>query len=255
MPLATLKYPDLLNLSSTPITHTWSESESMIALGKENSAMINSLSALSFRGLLGLRAALGEWMQQRFSLLYDDEEHANLNEAIWAASIDFRYLNRDAMVFPEDNVSPIHGPLQLSKFGTLRLCNAYYKADFGAVRYVANAANLVKFVLNDSKQFKSWFKLTVTRLAAQSSPAVVTSGAFDIAKKKEEPRGVSPDIFGIPIPREACDPNFELADIDRNSLIDEMLRNINSKKNPFLFPKEKLLSEGFIGNPYRYPAD
>lgn len=255
MPLSKPKYLEYLTVASMPIAHKWSELDSSIAIGNESSVMNKNLGSLSFRALLGLVAALGEWMQQRFVSHYDDEEHTFLNEAIWAASIDFRYLNREAMIFSENNDSPIFGPLQHSKFDILLLCDAYSEADFGMVRYLGSAANVVKYVLNADKNYQKWFKSVVTRLPAESSPAARVSGGFDEEKVAAAPLGVSHEVFGTPIPREVYDPNFDLTNVDKNLLINKMLVDIHNPRNPFLHSSEKLLSAGFIGKPYRYPAN
>lgn len=249
--------PYLLSLTSAapPVAHAWSQSAAMTALGSETPALLNKLAELSFRSVLGLRAALGEWIVQRFAGLHDDSEHVQVNEAMWAASVDIRYLRRDAMTFAADSVSPIHGPLQLSKTNAREIADLYFKAAFGAVRYTIGSVHLVRYVLTDSKPFDAWFKAVVTRLPDLSKPSARTAGGFDVARKKTEPRGVPNDIFGSPIPREAFDPKFDPASGDMASLIDAMLARISSQPNPFLYTPDELAAMGFKGRAYRYPAD
>ena len=252
MPLDLPEYLASLNSSPLAISHTWEKGDSITALGTDNSARIKKLSALSFRALLGLRAALGEWMHYRFASLQDDQEFTLLNEAIWAASIDFRYLNMEALVFSRNDTNPVNGPMQLSKLGIVRLCNAYYEVSFGVVRYASNAASLVNYVLPDNKQFQKWFKAVVVRLSNESTPPASISSNFSFEQKEMLPRGTLNEVFGAPIPREVFNPSFDVEGKNRRILIDDMLVKIDRNDNKFLNSKEKLLSQGFIGIPYRY---
>lgn len=238
-----------------PIAHIWSQEAAMAALGSETPALLNKLAELSFRAVLGLQAALGEWMVQRFVALHNDYEHVQLNEALWAASVDIRYLRLDAMTFPRDPLSSIHGPLQLSKSGARDIADSCFKAAFGGVRYTIGSVHLLRYVLPDRKPFEAWFKEVVTRLPDLSKPSARIAGGFDVARKKTEPRGVPTDIFGTPVPREAFDPKFDIAGADMAGLIDAMLVRIASEPNPFLRTPAELASVGFKGAAYRYPAE
>lgn len=255
MTLDTPNHLRQLAAAALPVTHAWSQGDAMTALGSETPAMLNKLADMSFRAALGLRAALGEWMVQRFIGLHYDGEHVQVNEALWAASIDFRYLKIEAMNFPRDYGNVVTGPLQLSKIKSRDIADLYHKAAFGAIRYLIGSANLVRFVLSDGKAFQAWLKQVVAALPGLSQPSARQAGGFDVARKKTEPRGVPYDIFGMPVPREAYEPGFDPASANSVSLIDAMLVRISSEANPFLRGPAELVALGFDGNPYRYPAD
>jgi hypothetical protein len=252
MPLDPLAHLIALAASQVPVSHTWSAGESMTALGRETPALIKNVGELSFRTVLGLQAALGEWMTQRFRHLYNDQEHDQLNEAVWAASIDFRYLRMDTMKFA-DQPDPVRGPLGLSKGLSRDICKMYQRAQFGAVRYVISSANLVRYVLPDTKTFQVWFRTVVQRLPSLSAPSARVAGAFDIKVRRQPPMGVSEAVFGTPVPREAFDPSFDLSASSPTALIDAMLVRIAGRSNPFLWTTAELNAAGVPGTPYRYP--
>src|SRR5438105_2877621 len=254
MPLASPAHLQTLRSLAFPVSHSWEENDDMAALGRETPSLLDKLGALSFREVLALEAALGEWMYERFVHLYDDVERKQLNEALWAASVDYRYLRAEVMHFSREAVDadPIRGPLQLSKRGSRSIADFYHRAVFGAVRYVIGSVHLVKYVLPESKAFQTWFKAVVTRLPALSQPSAEEAAAFDVKRKKTEPRGVPDDIFGTPVPREAFDPAFDLASADSTALIDALLVSIASQPNPFLHSADELTDLGFEGTPYRF---
>jgi hypothetical protein len=247
------KYLATLVSSPQPVKHTWDAGDDMAALGNETPAMLKNLGALSFRAVLGLEAALGEWMVARFAHLSKDPTTDLVNDAVWAASIDYRYLKRDALDFP-DASGPIEGPLRDFNAGSRDICEAYPDAEFGAVRYLIGSANLVKYVLPNSKGFQAWFKMVVQHLPSLSKPAAREAGALDIKIIKQPPTGVSEAIFGTAAPREAYDPSFDVAAADSAGLINAMLARITSRPNPYLYSPADLKAAGFPGTPYRYPA-
>jgi len=122
------------------------------------------------------------------------------------------------------------------------------------VRRAIGSANLVKYLLPDSKGFQTWFKRVVQRLPALSTPSARNAGFLEIQVVAEPPAGVSTAIFGAPVPREAYDPDFDLAAADPAALIDAMLVRIAAQANPFLFSAAEVTAAGFPGRPYRYPS-
>ena len=241
-------------LSGLPVSHTWSQTDAMIAVGSDNAARENSLSALSPRSLLGLSATLAEWLQLRFATLTADDEFVHLIEATWAASIDFQYLRRDALDFAPNYKNPVRGPRQEGKRLLAALCSAFRSVDYGMVRYVGNLASLTHYVLPDGKPFQAWMKAAIAGLAGASAPSIEHSGNLPVSQIKVEPRGSVDAIWGEPVPREAFDPAFNLGGADRDALIDALLVTIAATPNPFLRIPAELAAAGFTGKPYRYPA-
>jgi hypothetical protein len=242
---------EALAASRVPAAHTWSQSVAMVALGKETPALLDNVGKLSMRAVVGLQAALGEWVAQRFAHLSADTGLAQVNEALWAASIDCRYLNLNAMDFPEAS-GPIDGPMREVKLSSAGIADYYRDVDFGVVRWTITTANLVKFVLPDSKAFKTWFKAVVPRVASLSSPSAREASALSPAEKKTPPKGIPTAIFGSPVPREAFDPTFDLSAADSGALIDAMLVQIATTPNPYLYSAAELTKAGFPGTPFRY---
>lgn len=239
-------------IAGLPVTHRWGPGEAMSAFGNTNRTVEGHLAQLSFRALLGLAAALGEWMHRRFEHLHDDQEMRLAIEAMWAASIDIRYLVVDAMRFPPDTASPIHGPLQALKWEFVNAADIYGELDFGLVRYLRGDANLVNFTLPDNKAFQAWFKAVLPRVAALSAPSARDAANGDPEDAADGQAGTDPLLWGTPLPREAFDPAFPWAGADPVALIDTLLATVSATPNPFLRTPAELVAAGFGGTPYRY---
>ncbi len=249
----TLSHLTALLASPPPIKHTWNVGDDMAAMGNESPVLLKQVGSSSFRALLGLQAALNEWVAARFHDQSQDGDLALLTDATWAASIDYRYVNLDAMEFP-DATGLIQGPIRECKVQTRDVLQQFRVAEFGAVGYVIASANLVRYVLPTTKPFQDWFKAVVTRLQPLSLPSARQSGALDIADVKRALIDVSPDVFGTPLPREAYDLSVDLSTVNAAALIDAMLQRIAATPNPYLRSPAELQQAGFVGTPYRYPA-
>jgi hypothetical protein len=251
----TLPVPDFITrakITGLPVQHQWSQEDAMVALGSENPTVERKLAASSARVLLSLSAGLAEWLQVRFAQLQADPELEQLIEAVWAASIDFRYLKADAREFPSDDTDPVRGPMQECK-RVLRWITeeAYLDADMGVVSYTQNLGSLVNYVLPDTKAFQKWLKGAMASLPALSAPSILVIGKVDGAFKSQ-PRGVVESVWGTPVPREALDPSFDPKAADSAKLIDELLQKIDKPGNPFLRSPAELTAMGMVGTPYRY---
>ena len=139
--------------SPPPIKHSWNVGDDMTAMGNETPALLKSVGSLSFRALIGLQAALNEWVAARFREQTRDMDFDQVIDATWAASIDHRYLKLDAMEFP-DASGVVEGPIRESKVQSRDVLQQIPLAEFGAVRYVIASANLVKYVLPAAKPFQ-----------------------------------------------------------------------------------------------------
>lgn len=176
----TLSHLTGLLASPPPIKHSWNVGDDMTAMGNETPALLKSVGSLSFRALIGLQAALNEWVAARFRDQTRDMDFDQVIDATWAASIDHRYLKLDAMEFP-DASGLVEGPIRESKVQSRDVLQQIPLAEFGAVRYVIASANLVKYELPAAKPF-------------QDSRVTTPSGA-----KRELPVDeVGRDAMGVP---------------------------------------------------------
>jgi hypothetical protein len=250
----TLPVPDFITrakITGQPVQYQWSQGDAMVAMGSENPTVERKLAASSARVLLALSAGLAEWLQARFAPLYADPELEHLIEAVWAASIDFRYLKGDAGKFPRDDTDPVRGPMQQCKRVLRWITEAYLDADMGVVCYTQNLGSLVNYVLPDTKAFQKWLKGAMASLPPLSAPSILVIGKVDGAFKSQ-PRGVVESVWGTPVPREALDPSFAPNSSDSAKLIDDLLQNLYSPGNPFLRSPGEVAALGMSGTPYRY---
>ncbi len=254
MPLLLPSYLHSRPSAGVAVAHAWGTGIAMRAFGSDNPVIQDKLGKLSFRALLGLSAAMGEWVRERFLDFRDDAALVQLIDATWAASVDFRYLDRDALAFPKDDHDPVVGPLHKTKRLLDNIIEIYSEVGFGIVRYVGAFVNFIVFLSPDPKPFKAWFKATVTRLATLSAPPAEESGGYDVEVTESEPIGVVEAVWGNPLPREFFDPAFDPAGADSATLLDALLVQVSATPNPFLLSPDVLRAQGFPGTPYRYPT-
>jgi hypothetical protein len=62
MTLLTFDFITRAAVASQPVQHTWSQSQAMVAMGRDKPAVERKLAAISMRGLLSLSATLAEWI-------------------------------------------------------------------------------------------------------------------------------------------------------------------------------------------------
>jgi hypothetical protein len=221
----------------------------MVALGNENRVLEEQLASLSFRALLALGAACAEWTYRRFVGVRRDPELAELIEAVWVASWDFRHLRADRLSFPRMPEDTATNAQQVTKGHLAKMCNAYALIDFGIVGYARSSAALVSYMTAQPKPFQTWFKTVVKRMQDLSEPCAAETcgtGLFD-----DDPRGgyVNPAVWGTPVARQWFATNWQgaQADFDRDMAL--LLANVDPASNRFLHTEAELKARG-VAHPY-----
>ena len=62
------------------------------------------------------------------------------------------------------------------------------------------------------------------------------------------------DPRGAVVPREALDPDIDFHPEQIEDLINNFLKKLKPKTNPFLNPPQEMLEQGFDGTPYHFDA-
>jgi len=91
---------------------------------------------------------------------------------------------------------------------------------------------LAKHVMPNSKPFQDWYKTILTRLV------------------KQHPKTLA-DQDGSPVPRQACDPDFEYRAEDAPKLLSKFLKGLDPQKNKLLATPAEMKKAGFAGTPYK----
>jgi hypothetical protein len=188
---------------------------------------------MSLRASLSLGIGIGEWLLWRLNGLSPYRQSLQYVEALWARTVDYRYLKTDRLDRPEDNGDPAVGPLLGLEHGLyiMMMDSTLDHPDRG--QSVAQLVPLVRYTLTDASPFDKWLQVTLRRFS--------DNFAFD-----PQNRG------GSFVPRAFLDPEIPIDTTQISHLLDEQLRSIDYRGNPFLATPEEMLAAGFKGTPYRY---
>lgn len=236
MALSIPRYIQETGIVEAPIQYKWPDSP-FDAYGEENPRFENKLVKISDRGVVAFSAGIAEWIAWRLIKHTNDPMLFNYIEAVWAAIVDWTYM--DPKNNPEDKLEwdDFDGPILEP------LCAATMK--MGEIIFLVSdeqpitddgvsMANLLEFVLPNTKSFREWRNWAIEQL------------------RRLTPRISEDDSLGVPVPREALDPQFDFKPDMTAKLIDSYLKTLDYKKNPYLQSPEKMKKTGFKGTAYRY---
>lgn len=190
--------------------------------------------------ICGLTIATIEWVVFRLAPLQRDHTPQDATEAAWCANIDRHYC--EGLEFSRREwTGPIRSPL-LSCFNIMHEA-IFESKESGAkpLHCPALAAQLVEHLCKESyPAFLGWRQQVMERVAAfYNAPDPL----FDLYGEVESRMVVPPQLFDLDVP-------FEMGDARR--LVDEFLRSVDYRSNPFLLPPVRMIEDGFRGEPYRY---
>ena len=145
---------------------------------------------MSYRAALALAAANAEWIAWRYEGRADNTTLLQFIEAVWAGVVDPAYVNlwttfsKPGANHPASSALTRAGRLLYSVFWGARHLSS------GCTREASYVAVLARHVLADKEVFERWLLAVISRIA----PLYPGIGV--------------PDRLGVPVPREAFDPDF-----------------------------------------------
>ncbi len=231
MTLSVPVFIEQANINGAETSYPWNK-QVFESLQKYRSGNLKSvLSQMSGHANLAFAAGVTEWVCRRLENATNAPRTLDYTEAVWAAMIDRRYLQKH---IEEVDYTWNDPAKDVVMFASVRLVLAYYDCkNFDSDR-VADTAQLVaaaRHVLADKKPFDSWSKLALKRLVS----------VFP-----------SSEGVGSAVPREALEVN---RDFDRNNTtlyLNAFLERLSPSANEFLVDAAALESaEEFPGVPYR----
>ena len=154
-------------------------------------------------------------------------------EAMWAATINSKYVRTYRASPPDDDGDPVTGPLagiQYELDAAISKCRTNHPERANAVARVGTVA---RYTLHETGHFDTWLSNVLLRFG--------TSFPYDAQA-----------LPGEFVPRKFLDPDVHIDTASVPRLLDEQLRDIDYKDNPFLKSPAELLAEGFEGEPYRF---
>lgn len=226
-------YIQRANPAAAPIAYGWDDADPEFAYLAADERMEHRVAKTSFRGVMALAAGFAEWVAWRHADACHDLLLVHQIEAVWAAIVDFRYLAASKLPPQHDWHGPIRGSLWQAA-DLLRAVIRLTRSGQFAFPETVNVSQLALYVLPDPKPFKDWRRFVITRLA-QLYPANLSAP------------------LGVPVPREALDPDLKFDPAHADAFIDTFLRGLDPQKNPFLAAPADMVAAGFSGTPYTYP--
>jgi hypothetical protein len=198
----------------------------------QDTPLASRIRFLSYRAALALAAANAEWIAWRYEGRADNTTLLQFIEAVWAGVVDPAYVNlwttfsKPGANHPASSALTRAGRLLYSVFWGARHLSS------GCTREASYVAVLARHVLADKEVFERWLLAVISRIA----PLYPGIGV--------------PDRLGVPVPREAFDPDFAFKPELATDLLRGFLAQLDPIRNPFLRKPAEMIQAGFTGKPY-----
>jgi len=224
------------------IKYVWDDTRTSSDFAYNCGDLIDRLKSVSLHGNIALGIGIYEWIIGRYRSLSDDPIPFQLAESSWCVNIRKEYseyveLNRS------NHLGPIRSPLWGAVTWLLPMVHFSDEEEYEWQSGIDYLVRLAMHVLPRSEVFEQWLNTVVQRLI-NMHPAPQDDPFEDIFNDHEEERR------GPLVAREALDPAFDYHPDQAPKLLDQFLRNVDYKNNPFLRSPEELMELG-IKHPYR----
>jgi len=224
------------------LLYPWDDTQVRGSLKYDTDDLIEQIELGSLRAKTVLAIGVYEWVIWRYRLLYNEPTPVQIVEASWCAAIDRRYIQYIELVRSE-YTGPIKGPLWVA---SMNLVDMFYETPEGKNQWrvsIHYLSRIAMHVLPKPEIFEQWLNAVTDRLV-NMYPAPEDDPFEDIFNDHEEERR------GPLVAREALDPAFDYHPDQAPQLLDQFLRSVDYKNNPFLRSPEELMELG-IEHPYR----
>lgn len=219
------------------IRYEWDDMRTDEYFDREDLELAERLANVSDRANIAFTIAIGEWIVHRFDVVSDDQTPRLYMEALWAGSIDWRYLS-GATFSNEEWEGPVRRPLSLAMLiGGEAIVDALEQNP--VYHEVGSMTQLANHVLPAGSGFAEWHEKVVQRLE-RLFPS--TYDPDDLFREGNE--------LGPPVPREVFDIDTDYDSATGESLTTAFLSDITPDNNEFLLTVEQMQVNGFEGAPY-----
>src|SRR5262245_5838166 len=233
-----LKYIEALGVSKEPIKHKWKDNDPLWVCGHGESKVSRQIGKLTDRAITALAAGFATWGAARLRDRVDTSLLLQKIEATWAAIVDYRYVRppetAKPLLYPEDWKGPERGPIYVAVHMLNETLDSAMREQ-ATSPYAGSLAQLVIHIIGKPKPFKEWYEAILKRFVKLYL-------------------GSEEDLVGPPVPQEALDPARDFDSEASDALLGTFVRSLNHSKNPYLRSPKEVLSAGFKGTPYQFPA-
>ncbi|MBC1744242.1 hypothetical protein HCA06_14425 [Listeria welshimeri] len=231
----------------------WNEESTVYFLFKvKNNKLIENLHKINHKAIMGLTAALSEWIFWRINEVYPAEETLITTDAIWLGLIDKRYIVNSR--FGGDSGDDIYDNILWIVYNCLEQVRFHYTSGSYRIVYrVINLAMLTRYITPNKAIFDSWLSDCLNRLTT-SFPIQYDSN--DVLNHPENYPAFYDSSHEPPIPREFFfETDFDYATENIDELLTRFMNTVDHS-NPACFKTEQvMIAEGFKGRPYIYPQE
>jgi len=233
--LARPKYIEDAGILGSPVSYSWKPYQGIAIAATYPKNVEKIVRGLTLRATLVLGVGIGEWLRWRLDGLTSYHQCPRYVDALWARTVNGLYLKNDHLERPEDKGDPAMGAMLALEQGLYNLLVKVSYDEPERAQSVAELIPLVRYTMKDTLAFDNWLKVLLKRFS-------------DNFKIDEDNRG------GSLVPRGFLDPTVPLNPESVPKRLDEQMRQIEWKGNPFLASPKEMLAEGFEGKPYRYAS-
>lgn len=218
-------------VAGAPITYKWGGTD---AYNRDKPDLLFRFEDVSVRCVLALAAGISEWIVWRLDGLSSYRAPLLFIEAVWAGVIAPEYT----LGWDWEREPPLKGPVERPLFHTCELLlDVFNHCDpdgaGSASQWSVYLTFLARHVMPGTKPFDTWLRAALERMA------------------KLYPRQQD-DPLGEPVSREALEVDRPFDKSQASALLDEFLKGLDPRRNPYLRPSKQMLVQGFRGTPYRY---
>lgn len=212
MTLPAPSYLPLALLKDMPVRHSWDDWDPYSLLGVQDEEIQRRLAQVSDRAQIAYSTACAEWVVYRFEDLFDDIRPYQFLEAAWASEMSSDFVIPPQLVADEWQ-GVIRAPIDLA---LVTILNTSYSTEDGVGHVDAAFAERIPLhVLTDPAPFLAWRAKILDRF------------------EELFPRDPN-DPAGVPVPREAMNPDVPILKEMLNEYVTRFLSQLDESANPFL---------------------
>ncbi len=246
-------YIEKTGIQGKPVRYKWESGGGSQYYDRISVKIKQPMQDMSPRALLALSAGISEWILWRLHNFTTFPDPYQFVEAIWAGVVDFRYAVSDWSTTSHlDLLTPELEPqidMALLLSEALRDTeNRSNRGDTGCY-----LAFLSQHIVGNNKDYKTWLKFCFSRLN-KLYPKNPETRKYHLAASHTVEDKENYD-WGVPVPREALDPDFDFKPEMAEELINNYLQKLDYTTNRFLRSPEEMISLGFEGTPYTYSSN
>lgn len=248
-----MKYsiPDVLNnepFLRKELTVKWDQDSTGYFLFKvENERLMEALKALNHKAVVGLSAALAEWIFWRIKGSYPIEATLPVTDALWLGLIDRRYINN--WKYGADKGEDIYDNILWITLACLQEIRYHYTiGDYRILYRVVNLTMLARHIAPDKSQFDNWLGGCLER-ATEFFPARYDRD--DVRNNPDNYNKCYDSSSEPPIPREFFfEPGFDYKTANIDELLERFINGLDHSNELYFKSEDDMIKEGFIGMPY-----